>query len=248
MEKIKERVTHYGLYVTAMLKWLAVGALVGGVGGVVGAAVHLGVGYATQRRTGHPWVLDLLPFGTPLTATIFALEVISVGVLYYAGLLPCFTASLTGYYIALVMGVEPTRFTVAMPALEWGTLGLTALLAVGCAVWSSLFVGWMDWREMADAGKKKLGLRRAVVLRGRHLRLRVRRAAGSAAGLCRGGGTGGGVLRRCELPHRVGDPQRGAVRRGRDGLFCGGLRHQLSAVRLLRAVQQPDHSVFQAEG
>ena len=29
MEKIKERVTHYGLYVTAMLKWLAVGALVG---------------------------------------------------------------------------------------------------------------------------------------------------------------------------------------------------------------------------
>ena len=34
MEKIKERVTHYGLYVTAMLKWLAVGALV-----LVGAGV-----------------------------------------------------------------------------------------------------------------------------------------------------------------------------------------------------------------
>ena len=261
MEKIKERVTHYGLYVTAMLKWLAVGALVGGVGGFVGAAFHLGVGYATQLRTGHPWVLYLLPlggvvivglyklcrlegagtnaviesvhfgkkvptllvplifvatvithlcggsagregaalqigggigyrtgrllhlgekdlplatlcgmsgvfaalFGTPLTATIFALEVISVGVLYYAGLLPCFTASLTGYYIALVMGVEPTRFTVAMPALEWGTLGLTALLAVGCALVSILFCRGLHITEHAAACWMKNGFARAVV-------------------------------------------------------------------------------------
>ena len=260
MEKIKERVTHYGLYVTAMLKWLAVGALVGGVGGFVGAAFHLGVGYATQLRTGHPWVLYLLPlggvvivglyklcrlegagtnaviesvhfgkkvptllvplifvatvithlcggsagregaalqigggigyragtllllgemvlplatlcgmsgvfaalFGTPLTATIFALEVISVGVLYYAGLLPCFTASLTGYYIALVMGVEPTRFTVAMPALEWGTLGLTALLAVGCALVSILFCRGLHITEHAAAGRMKPGGARAA--------------------------------------------------------------------------------------
>ena len=261
MEKIKERVTHYGLYVTAMLKWLAVGALVGGVGGFVGAAFHLGVGYATQLRTGHPWVLYLLPlggvvivglyklcrlegagtnaviesvhfgkkvptllvplifvatvithlcggsagregaalqigggigyrtgtllhlgekdlplatlcgmsgvfaalFGTPLTATIFALEVISVGVLYYAGLLPCFTASLTGYYIALVMGVEPTRFTVAMPALEWGTLGLTALLAVGCALVSILFCRGLHITEHAAACWMKNGFVRAAV-------------------------------------------------------------------------------------
>ena len=227
MEKVKERITHYSLYVTALLKWLAVGALVGGVGGFVGALFHLGVDCATNVRLAHPWILYLLPlggvviallyrlcrlegagtnaviesvhfgkkiptllvplifvstvithlcggsagregaalqigggigyrtgtllrlgekdlplatlcgmagvfsalFGTPLTATIFALEVISVGVLYYAGLLPCITASLTGYYIALLMGVEPTRFTVAMPALAWPTLGLVAVLA-----------------------------------------------------------------------------------------------------------------------
>ena len=202
MEKVKERITHYSLYVTALLKWLAVGALVGGVGGFVGALFHLGVDCATNVRLAHPWILYLLPlggvviallyrlcrlegagtnaviesvhfgkkiptllvpllrlgekdlplatlcgmagvfsalFGTPLTATIFALEVISVGVLYYAGLLPCITASLTGYYIALLMGVEPTRFTVAMPALAWPTLGLVAVLAVGCALVSILF-------------------------------------------------------------------------------------------------------------
>ena len=261
MEKIKERVTHYGLYVTAMLKWLAVGALVGGVGGFVGAAFHLGVGYATQLRTGHPWVLYLLPlggvvivglyklcrlegagtnaviesvhfgkkvptllvplifvatvithlcggsagregaalqigggigyragtllhlgekdlplatlcgmsgvfaalFGTPLTATVFALEVISVGVLYYAGLLPCITASLTGYYIATLMGVAPTRFAVAMPELNWPTLGLVTALAVGCALVSILFCRGLHITEhLAERWLKNSFLRAAA--------------------------------------------------------------------------------------
>lgn len=35
-------------------------------------------------------------FGTPLTATIFALEVISVGVFYYSALVPCIVASARG--------------------------------------------------------------------------------------------------------------------------------------------------------
>ena len=249
MEKIKERVTHYGLYVTAMLKWLAVGALVGGVGGFVGAAFHLGVGYATQLRTGHPWVLYLLPlggvvivglyklcrlegagtnaviesvhfgkkvptllvplifvatvithlcggsagregaalqigggigyragtllhlgekdlplatlcgmsgvfaalFGTPLTATIFALEVISVGVLYYAGLIPCLMAASVGYLIAELLGVSPTRFTVALPPLEVWTMFLVVLLAIGCALVSILFVRGMHLVEHTAA-------------------------------------------------------------------------------------------------
>ena len=43
MERVKVRAQHMGLYVKALVKWLAVGALVGGVGGFVGAAVHLGV-------------------------------------------------------------------------------------------------------------------------------------------------------------------------------------------------------------
>ena len=39
----------------------------------------------------------------------------------------------------VLMGVEPTRFTVTMPALAWPTLGLVAVLAVGCALVSILF-------------------------------------------------------------------------------------------------------------
>ena len=261
MDRLKERMAHIGLYVAALLKWMAVGALVGGVGGFVGAAFHLGVSYATAVRQAHPWILYLLPvggvviaglyklcrlegkgtnaviesvhfgksvptllvplifvatvithllggsagregaalqigggigyrtgallrlgekdlplatlcgmsgvfaalFGTPLTATVFALEVISVGVLYYAGLLPCITASLTGYYIATVMGVEPTRFTVAMPALSWPTLGLVTALAVGCALVSILFCRGLHITErLAERWLKNSFLRAAV--------------------------------------------------------------------------------------
>ena len=78
-------------------------------------------------------------FGTPLTATIFAMEVISVGVFYYAGLLPCLTAALMGYLVSLLMGVPPTRFTVANPGLDAWTMVLVILLAIGCAVASILF-------------------------------------------------------------------------------------------------------------
>ena len=261
MDRLKERMAHIGLYVAALLKWMAVGALVGGVGGFVGAAFHLGVSYATAVRQAHPWILYLLPvggvviaglyklcrlegkgtnaviesvhfgksvptllvslifvatvithllggsagregaalqigggigyrtgtllrlgekdlplatlcgmsgvfaalFGTPLTATVFALEVISVGVLYYAGLLPCITASLTGYYIATVMGVEPTRFTVAMPALSWPTLGLVTALAVGCALVSILFCRGLHITErLAEQWLKNSFLRAAA--------------------------------------------------------------------------------------
>ena len=193
MEGLRKYLERIGLYADAMLKWLVIGGLVGGVGGMVGALFHLGVSYATEVRLAHPWVLYLLPagglviaglyklcklegrgtnaviesvhfgkevpvllvplifvstvithlcggsagregaalqigggigyrtgggcciwggegpalatlcgmsgvfsalFGTPLTATVFALEVISVGVLYYAGLVPCITAAM----------------------------------------------------------------------------------------------------------------------------------------------------------
>lgn len=237
MEQLRKYIDHMGPYAAALLKWIVVGGLVGGVGGVVGALFHLGVNYATSVRLAHPWVLCLLPlgglviaglyrlcklegkgtnaviesvhfgsdvpvllvplifvstvithlcggsagregaalqigggigyrtgrllhlgekdlplatlcgmsgvfsalFGTPLTATVFALEVISVGVLYYAGLVPCITAAMTGYLISLLLGVPPTRFTVAMPALDAWTMLLVLVLAILCALVSILF-------------------------------------------------------------------------------------------------------------
>lgn len=237
MERIKKRAAHILTYAAALVKWMTVGALVGGVGGLVGSLFHLGVNYATGVREAHPWVLYLLPvgglvivclyritkmegkgtnaviesvhfgrevpiwlvplifigtvithlcggsagregaalqigggigygtgrllhlgekdlplatlcgmsgvfaalFGTPLTATVFALEVISVGALYYAGLIPCITASMMGYLVSSLMGIAPTRFTVTTPALNGWTMLLVVILALLCALVSILF-------------------------------------------------------------------------------------------------------------
>lgn len=237
MEKWKSAAAHIGAYPAALIKWLAVGGLIGGIGGGIGSLFHIGVSYATRWRAAHPWVLYLLPllgliivglyrvtrvegkdtnaviesvhfgknvpvllvpviflstvlthlgggsagregaalqigggigfetgrllrlgekdlplatlcgmsavfsalFGTPLTATVFAMEVISVGVFYYAGLVPCLTASLVGYLVSLLMGVPPTRFTVAAPLPEACTMLPVLVLAIGCALVSILF-------------------------------------------------------------------------------------------------------------
>ena len=246
MERLKKFMTHMGAYPAALVKWMTVGGLIGGVGGVIGSLFHIGVNYATQARGEHPWILYLLPvlglliaglyrltkvegkdtnaviesvhfgknvpvllvpvifistvlthlgggsagregaalqigggighatgrllhlgqkdlplatlcgmsavfsalFGTPLTAAVFAMEVISVGVFYYAGLLPCLTAALVGYLVSLLMGVPPTRFTVADPGMDAWTMLLVAVLAVGCALVSILFC-----RGMQETGR-----------------------------------------------------------------------------------------------
>ena len=195
MERVKGFFQHISLYIIALAKWLCIGGGVGLIGGVVGAAFHIGVEQATELRLAQPWIIWLLPvggvvivglyrlahmegrgtnniiesvhfgkdvpillvplifistcithllggsagregaalqigggigyrtgralhlgekdlplatlcgmsavfaalFGTPLTATVFALEVISVGVLYYAGLIPCLMAASVAY-------------------------------------------------------------------------------------------------------------------------------------------------------
>ena len=86
-------------------------------------------------------------FGTPLTATVFAMVVISIGVMYHAAFIPCLTASLTAYGVSLVMGVEPTRFTVAMPELGVVMLLKVAVLAALCALVSILFCNTIHFAE-----------------------------------------------------------------------------------------------------
>ncbi len=78
-------------------------------------------------------------FGTPLTAAIFALEVISVGVLYYSGLVACITAAITAYGFTRVIGLMPTRFTIALEPLTADMLWRVVLLAMLCALMSVIF-------------------------------------------------------------------------------------------------------------
>ena len=260
-DKLYARGLHGWEYIGVLVKWVAIGLIVGVIGGVVGTAFHVGVEWATEVRHANPWVLWLLPaagvfiaalyrglklegegtnniiesvhfgkkvpvllvplifvatclthlvggsagregaalqigggigyrmgrlmhlgekelplttqcgmaalfaalFGTPLTAAIFALEVISVGVIYYAGLIPCITAAAVGYGVSKLLGVAPTRYIVYAPALEAAMLMRVAILAVACALVSIVFVRGMHWVEH---GAKKLApdsYRRAII-------------------------------------------------------------------------------------
>ena len=135
--------------------------LCGGSAGREGAALQMGgtIGFHTGRLfrlddkdlriatlAGMAAFFSAL-FGTPLTAAIFSIVVISVGVMYHAAMFPCLTAALTAYGVSLLLGVEPTRFAVEMPALAAGTMLRVGVLAVLCALVSVLFCGVMHTAE-----------------------------------------------------------------------------------------------------
>ena len=243
-------ITHCGLYVRALTKWLLVAVITGVLSGLLGSAFHICVDKVTQLRAEGPWLLFCLPaagllivamykltrteglstnsileevqsgrglslglipaifcstvlthlcggsagregaalqlggtvgfetgkllrlddrdlrtatmtgmaafftalFGTPITATIFTMSVISVGLLYHAVMLPCLTASFVAYGVAGLLGVAPTRFTVAAPELRVLMLLKVAALAALCAFVSLLFCVTI---HSFEAGMKK---------------------------------------------------------------------------------------------
>lgn len=79
-------------------------------------------------------------FGTPMAAAIFAMEVVSVGVMYYAALVPCVFASLVATTFATNLGIRPENFHILeVPDMNLlNALGMILLSAV-CAGLSVLF-------------------------------------------------------------------------------------------------------------
>ena len=79
-------------------------------------------------------------FGTPMAAAVFAMEVVSVGVMYYAALLPCVVASLVAYDFAGSFGIHPENFHVTgIPAFSMENGIKMGIIAVGCGAVSILF-------------------------------------------------------------------------------------------------------------
>ena len=52
-------------------------------------------------------------FGTPIAAAIFSMEVISVGVMYYAALVPCIISALIASGVAGLFNITPTMFIIS---------------------------------------------------------------------------------------------------------------------------------------
>jgi len=73
-------------------------------------------------------------FGTPLAAGVFSMEVVSIGVMYYAALVPCLFASFIGAAVSGKMGLVSDHFDVGLVP-EFGIQGaaLAVLLGVLCA-------------------------------------------------------------------------------------------------------------------
>ncbi len=143
--------------------------LLGGSAGREGAALQLGgsIGYRIGKTlrlgagdmhlivmTGMSAVFAAL-FGTPLTAAVFAIEVVCVGVWHYAALVPCVAGALVGYGMAQWFGLSPVHFdAVVFPALSAGAALQTAALALLCALVGMLFCAAMH--SVEHLGEKYL--------------------------------------------------------------------------------------------
>lgn len=79
-------------------------------------------------------------FGTPLTATLFSLEVISVGIFHYSALLPCLFSAITAYQVAGALRVSPESFRITVTkTLTAPQIWRVILLAFLCALVGILF-------------------------------------------------------------------------------------------------------------
>ena len=84
-------------------------------------------------------------FGTPLTATVFAMEVISVGIIYYSAFLPCIVAALSAFSITTLCGLSPTTYPIdTVPALNVVNILTVGVLGVAAAILSILFCISLD--------------------------------------------------------------------------------------------------------
>lgn len=79
-------------------------------------------------------------FGTPLAAAVFAMEVESVGVMYYAAIVPCFLSALLASIVAGLCGGEATSFVV-FNAPDLTVLSMAQIIVLGalCGMLANIF-------------------------------------------------------------------------------------------------------------
>lgn len=79
-------------------------------------------------------------FGTPLTAAVFSMEVVSVGILHYSALFPGLLSACVAGGITRIMGIEPECYTLlGAPDLDWLPMLQVGGLAIVCALLSIVF-------------------------------------------------------------------------------------------------------------
>ena len=103
-------------------------------------------------------------FGTPMAAAVFSMEVVSVGIMYYAALVPCVAASYTAYGVACRFGLTGERFSLGiLPDFTLLSAGKILILGLFCAAVSILFCVALHKTEELLAEKVRNAYLRAVV-------------------------------------------------------------------------------------
>jgi len=102
-------------------------------------------------------------FGTPMASAVFAMEMVSVGILYYAALVPCVVSSLVAAEVAKALGGHAEHFTVLdIPTLTFQSTWRVVLLAMLCAGLSIVFCTVLQLAEKVIEGKIKSPYLRVV--------------------------------------------------------------------------------------
>lgn len=137
------------IFVSTILTHLA-----GGSAGREGAAIQLGGSIGNQigrvirldEEDRHVIVMCGMSgafaavFGTPMAAAVFSMEVVSVGIMYYAALLPCVISALIASEFAASFGIHPESFHVSgIPQLTLQSGLKMGVIALACAAVSILF-------------------------------------------------------------------------------------------------------------
>lgn len=128
--------------------------LLGGSSGREGAALQLGGSIAynfgklfrldendkkTITMCGMSAAFSAL-FGTPVTAAVFAIEVVNVGVMHFSAIVPCAVSAIVGAKLAEISGVSPTAFILnGIPELDLLSVLKVSILSILCAVLSVIF-------------------------------------------------------------------------------------------------------------
>ena len=79
-------------------------------------------------------------FGTPLAASVFALEIAGVGAMHYGAIVPCVLSAVVAFRISGIFGISPVRFIKASsPALTPSFFAEIIIFSVICAAVSIVF-------------------------------------------------------------------------------------------------------------
>lgn len=176
-ESVREEGNVPFLLAPAIYLGSAITHLLGGSAGKEGAALQLGGSIASgmgkimglDAKNRHIMIMCGMSavfsavFGTPLCATVFAVEVVSVGYIYTFAMFPCLVSSLSAYSMSKLMGVHGEHFNVAIvPETDWLMALKVIAVAVIAAVVSIIFCKAMHGTHHLFAKIKNEYIRAAV--------------------------------------------------------------------------------------